>query len=438
MTIGLVVSSFDFRSDVRRVIKELLAQEHKVVIYYETAHQAVVQAHQIPGCEYRAIEERVRTAANIATKLRYMLRRKLPKSEGNFYLMERFKTSLLKTTAARVQRKTILFLMKFTKQDYSYDAYLRDLSYSGRTPIAEVDHFLWFTEIANDELLARLIAENRSLFTYVYSWDHPCKHTRFTQHSSYGVWNNGIANDLVELQGVPRSKIRTTGSSQFAYIHEYINRKSDEQFSRTYPFEYLYIGCAVGLPLIARQELELVARVARVAYELFPELKVVIRPYPLLRDWTLYTELKALPNVVFDDQYGANRQGLSVATDSIFEKIEKLDNALAFFHLGTTMGLECCLLDTPSFIIDLPTDLTADGPSEGDLSIYHFIHQYQNQKYLIDAAPANHVTSEDVLKGILNDLMEGRVDPYLKLNEEVRTQTPLKSFREFSQQLVSE
>ncbi len=428
MTIGFVVSFFDFRNDVRRVIQELL-RDHEVVIFYRDDHQQAIERHTIEGCTYRPIRERTGSWPSKFAKGRYELLRKLPASRNNFYLMEAFKAHSVPPGPRRRRRDAVLALMRLLPKNYAYDDFLRDLPYSGKTDLSGIDSFVCFSEIANDELFARLLAEDFPVLTYVYSWDHPCKQTKFSPRCRYLVWNEGIAEDMQELQGIPEAQVHVQGSSQFAYIAEYRERLTQGALPRTFDFDYLYVGCAVGIEKLAWGELAIIEQLARRALEIAPEFKVVVRPYPQLTDWKLYETLRELPNVVFDD--GFRQSDLAQAEDAIYEKLEKMDNATAFFHLGTTMGLECCFLDTPSFILDL-----TEPPGKNPIHLYHFVHQYQNQKYLIDAAPENHVSSAAQLGTVLSNIRQGRTAAYLKLNEAIRRANQLRDFPEYTKELT--
>jgi hypothetical protein len=110
------------------------------------------------------------------------------------------------------------------------------------------------------------------------------------------------------------------------------------------------------------------------------------------------------------------------------EKFEKIENAEAFFHLGTTMGLEACFTSTPSFIIDM------GYTTQQGLSLYNFIHQYQNDRHLIDLAPQNAITSEQRLIEVVNDLTQ---PGFMLLNQRVQSDYTVKSFANFAKDLVS-
>ena len=424
MKIGLTVSFFDFRNDVRQVVKALL-DSHEVVIFYRQGQRKAVLANKIDGAEYREIKENVSGQNNRLARLRYRLLRSIPRSENNFYLMEQFKLQSSGKASVLSLDNLVVQLHALFGGRMAYDDLLQGLTYRGETEIADVDHFLFFTEIADDEFLRRLLDSAIPVSVYVYSWDHPCKHTKFPAGVDYLVWNEGMAEDMATLQGIVTQDIEVLGASQFCYLAEY---KQHVRFTlpRPYDFEYIYIGCAVGIKSLANQELAVIRQIALAAGEVIPNVKVVIRPYPLLDDWELYAELAALDNVVFDDDY--RRADLGQSNLSIYEKVLKMDAALAFFHLGTTMGLECCFLDTPSFIVDL---VPAEGKSA--VQLYNFVHQYQNQKYLIDAAPANHIDTIEKLRTVLSHLDAAQ---YLSLNKHVQSENNIVRFPAYADKLV--
>ena len=423
MTIAFAVSFFDFRNDVRRVIAEV-QRHHHVVLLTNRGQLADIERHAPAGCAVRLIEERAPGPANRLTRLRYRLRRAIPASEQNFYLMESFKAGRLTGNARRLAEWTTR-LHRLLPASYGYDEYLDDLTYAGNTKLDDIDAFVCFTEIADDYLMARLVRERRPLVTYVYSWDHACKHTRFSRRSVNLVWNEDIGQDLVELQHIPREQIAVIGASQFCYIHEYRSRRQEFQ-DRIFDFPYVYFGCAIGIESLVPEEVEVALSLADALRDTRPDLKLVVRPYPPLRNWSLYDRLYAHPTIVMDDDF--RQTDRAVRQEDLMSKFVKLDQAAAFFHLGTTLGLECCFLDTPSFILDV-------NPDNGQpVSTYHFTHQYQNEKYLMERAPLNHCRSWDQLRTILGEVETGR---YRELNHLVQTGEPLQSFSDFATRLTA-
>lgn len=423
MKIGFVVSFFDFRNDVRRVIAEV-AKQRDVVIFGRPENRDEILRHLPEGLEFRLINEKKRSFWNTLWIKIYILFKRIPKSRHNFFLMELFKASLTSDPKILKKNHEIIKWVRRLPKVISYDFYLKQLQYQGATNLSGIDQFVCFTAIADDFLMARLLHEKYPVKVYVYSWDHACKHICFSERAQYVCWNERIREDVIELQHIPSTQVKVVGASQFAYIEEF--RRAQSQLSRTYPFKYVYVGCAIGVVNLVKEEVNVVISVANVLAKARPDLKLVVRPYPVQGNWELYSALRTLPNVVMDD--GFRTLDLSVKDGHILEKFEKISNAEAFFHLGTTMGLEACFTKTPSFMIDY------GYTSKDGLSLYSFIHQYQNDRHLIDLAPQNAVKSEEQLAQIFKDL----ANPiYCELNQKVQAQYRIKSFLEFATDLTA-
>lgn len=422
MKIGFIVSFFDFRNDVRRVIAEV-SKKKQVVIFGKPEHRLEILQHLPEGIEFRLIDERKNSFWNKLWVKLFVLLKQIPKSKHNFYLMELFKASITTDPIVRAKNYQILKWVRLLPKILSYDFYLNRLDYKANTDFKDIDQFVAFTAIADDFLHARLLKENRPVKVYVYSWDHPCKHTCFSIRAKYVCWNEPLRQDIIELQHIPDNQVKVLGASQFAYIEQY--QQLSTQLPQTFNFDYVYIGCAIGAADLVADEVAVIESVAEVLHETQPTWKLVVRPYPVQANWNLYEKLRVLPNVVMDD--GFRTLDLSVKDHHILEKFEKIDNAKAFFHLGTTMGLEACFTKTPSFILDY-------GYTEKDgLSLYNFIHQYQNDKHLIELAPQNAVKSEAELVEVFQNLSHKK---YHTLNQKVQQQYKIKSFAQFAEELI--
>jgi hypothetical protein len=133
--------------------------------------------------------------------------------------------------------------------------------------------------------------------------------------------------------------------------------------------------------------------------------------------------------VILDDQFRS--KNLSVGDDQIMEKYGKIRHAKAFIHLGTTMGLEACFTETPSLILDFPEF----EDKQAVFSLRHFVHQYQNEKYLMQTDQPNVVRSLEQLKNIIRQLENGS-SSLTAYNRNVVCDIPLKSFAQFAHDLV--
>jgi hypothetical protein len=424
MTIGFVVSFFDFRNDVRKMI-QILSYENKVVVFYKPADEEKVVNYKMPKVEYRPILERNRRIRNVLAEQFFLYFKKLPKSRNNYFLMELFKISNLQNRHTKRKGKFILKMQYILPRLVHYDQLLNWLQPLCKTEIKDIDRFILFTEIADDYFLSRLIREKKDIVTYVYSWDHPCKHTRFSKQVKYLCWSEGIKNDIVELQGIDADRIKIKGASQFGYINEFLTKKQ-VSFQRTYPFEYVYFGCAIGIKELVPNEIKVIRQLAEASFKIDTDLKFVIRPYPNLEQWNLYEELRKLPNVILDDSF--RNKDLSINDADIYSKLEKIQNSKAFLHLGTTLGIEACFTNKPSFIVDFGFE------NKKGLSLYAFIHQYQNEKYLLSASKKNTFKS---LEEYRHFLVSDNQEEYLSINDIVKKEFPVKSFTEFSRSLIS-
>ena len=425
MTLGFVVSFFDFRNDVRRVV-EIISSNHKVIVFYNPGDEDKVLNHKINNVEYRPILYPNRTFPNRIKEQLFLYFKKLPKSRNNYFLMEFFKISNLKNDKAIRKGKFILKMQKILPRLMSYDQLLRALKPACNTEISDIDQFIVFSEVADDSFMARLIKEKKKIKFYAYSWDHPFKHTRFPSYPDYLCWSDGLKDDLIEMQHISASQIKVIGASQFGYVHEFNKMQSENALQRTFPFEYIYFGCALGINELVPEELTIIKKLAEETMKIRPDLKFVVRPYPVLSQWDLYNEIKNLPNVVMDDAYRG--KDLSVKDAQVLEKYEKIQNAVAFLHLGTTMGLEACFTSKPSFIVDFETK------NKKVLSLYSFSHQTQNEKYLIDASEKNTLKSIDEFKHFLESTDDSS---YLEVNKTVKELFPVISFSQFSEALLN-
>ncbi|WP_247236063.1 hypothetical protein [Telluribacter sp. SYSU D00476] len=424
MKIGFVVSFFDFRNDVRRVIAEV-ASQHQVVVFGKAQNAEAIQRHLPKGVEFRVINERKKSFLNYLWERIFLLLRAIPRSRHNFFLMELFKASITTDPVRRKKGYRILRWVRLLPKVVPYDMYLDRLHIKRKTPISDIDQFIFFTAIADDYLLARLIREKHpKLKVYVYSWDHPCKHTCFSRRTHYLVWTEPIRQDVIMLQNVPASQVQVIGASQFGYIEEF-DSEYKSSLPRSYPFPYAYMGCAIGTSDLVADEVQVAYQIAQQLAVALPDLKLVVRPYPQYANWKHYDALRTMPNVVIDDGYRS--LDLAVKDSHIMEKFEKICNAEAFLHLGTTMGLEACLTNTPSFILDF------GYREQHGLSLYNFIHQYQNDRHLIELAPQNAIKSGKELVEVLARANEAQ---FIELNKKVQQQYTLKSFRQFADDLI--
>lgn len=422
MTIGFMLTFFDFRNDVRSLIYEI-CRNHKVVLFIKPEHESLIQPYLNEHLSYRIINEHTESRKNKLNTILYHILRKLPKSKKNYFLMEAFKIGGLKNNKQKKRARLLLQLQQILPHFISYDFYLRNIQFSSKTDISGIDKIIAFTEIYDDFFLARLIKESVNTYVYVYSWDHACKHTRFSTSVNYLVWHQGIADDLNELQNIPAKQIKIVGSTQLGYIERFksvmVKTKTDAP--------YFFYACGIGIQSLVHEEVKIISLLSKSISKIHPTYKLIVRPYPNQKDWTVYDELSLLPNIVFDNNY--RRVDLSVSDQEIQKKFELISNAVAFFHLGTTLGLEASFTSCPVFQIDLSES------TSNQVNVYNFVHQYQNEKYLIKQSAINTIKSINQLEETLHNIEDSK---YLQFNSKVTALFPVYSFEELANKLIAD
>ncbi len=429
MKIGFVVHFFDFRNDVRKIIS-LVSKSHEVVLFVRPEDEKVMTSVLKEPLEIRLVTEKKAGIVNKIWELLFRFFGQLPRSRGNFYLMEIFKINLIQKEERRNRAKRMMEWSYRMPKVMGYDFLLNRLSYLGKTKIDDIDRFICFTEISDNYFFSRLIKEERPVSVYVYSWDHPCKHLRFSKKVQHLVWNQGLKEDMITLQGFSAEQVKIIGASQFGYIDQFLQKA--HTYKNPYPFKYIYFGCALGIPALVPKELEVVQRVAQLMQKHVPDWKLVVRPYPVLSDWKPYDDLKQLSNVVLDDGFRkAKANNLAVSDESVNEKMIKIHYAEAFLHLGTTLGLEAAFTETPSMLVDF--DYL--NQTRERLSLKNFIHQFQNDKYLNLNGFNNVVKSETKFGQVLESLKAGKIS-LLPYNQAVRNNMSVQSFERFAERLL--
>lgn len=421
MRIGFMLSFFDFRNDIRRVIVEM-SKLCEVVVFIRKEQVETVKKHLPENIEYRLIAERNNDILNSFLEKIFLLFRKIPKTKMNYYLMEEFKIGNIEDAKKQNKAYALLKLHRILPHIFSYDQYLKIIRSSEKTEISDIDTFLCLTEIYDDHLFSRLIKERKKVFVYVYSWDHACKHTRFSKKVNYLVWNEGIKADLANIQQIDSTLIQVVGATQLGYLEEFKN--SPLQVNNKTP--YYYFGCGIGISSLVEKEIDVIQKLSEILSHTKNGSKLIVRPYPNNKNWTKYKRLLQNENIVLDDSYKQN--DLSISEADIQYKFHTISDAKGFFHLGTTLGLEACFLNCPSFIINTVPD---DGKH---VNIFNFVNQYQNKKYLINASELNTINSESQLEHIFENIQDPN---YMKLNYKIRSGFPVKSFEQISKDIFN-
>jgi len=425
-TLGLSVEHFDFRVDLHRFI-EALAERVDVVIFTDRPFTQSVKGLK----EVRLYRFRRSWLAGLAMRI-FLVARRLPKSRNNFFLTELFGLTLL--PAGRRRRGLFyLRLRRLVPWGIPVDAVLPWVGGGDETSLEGVDAFLHVTRIGSLPFLRRAQISGKPNAAYIYSWDHPCKHTTIPRRGlrAYFTWNRGLSEDMVALQGVDPALLHEVGATQLAPLMEYLATPAARQ--RLVAGDYVYYGCGTGTPDLVRQEVAVILQVAAALRAAAPQTTLLVRPYPNLSDWTCYDPLRREGNVQFD-WFRKEGQGRELTPAQVFEKYNKIEHARAFVHLGTTMGWEACYFDRP--VLFLAMDDFGTGPGGGGiLDLRRFIHQYHNDRYMILSGHPNVVRRTADLEPALRGALEQPTE-YLRYNQVVAGATPLRSLDEIADDLL--
>ena len=414
--IGVLAQYLNTRHDIREFIAHL-GRKHDVVVYVRK-NDIQLTSELSSEVEIRIIEAQLyKNIWNNILILLYRVFGILPKSKHNYFITEYFKLNNAKLSRfIRIKESFLLNLSMWVPRWISYDFYLKNLNYRTDTHISDIDEFLCFTQIYDDLFFAHLLDSGKKVNVYVYSWDHPCKMKTFSKRvNQYLVWNEGLKEDLISLQGITPQQVRILGSTQLTYIYDFLKDKVQPAY---YTFDYLYFACATGYPKLVEQEVSIIARTAGYLAKQHPNMKLVVRTYPFFGAEELYAPLLAFTNVVFDDyksRFSSNAEASLVITD----KLIKISQSKGLIHFGTTFGLEASYFNAPVILADVVSEYK---------ELDQFVHQYQNDKYLnltFKNIPKNWNSFEQAISDTIADHSDMKL-----YNQAVASSTALHSLNE--------
>jgi len=423
MKIGVLAQYLDTRNDIFEILN-ILRVEHEIVIYVRQTDLGKIRITIpssitiVPICTFSTLSK----LYLLLWQYIYLVFGRIPASSYNYYMTENVKLqNPHMRKLQKIAQSTLVWLSKKSPHLISYDYYLSRLAFIKSPPRihSDIDVFLCFTEIYHDWMFAQILEQKKPVWTYVYSWDHPCKMKTFSKKTKYLVWNAGIEKDLIELQNINPEQIYVWGASQFAEVHRFLNRKNHYPEVNSFAFPYIYLGCATGYDTLAEQEIDTCIQMALQLETVLPTWKLIVRPYPFLKNQALYQKLSGSRNVVIDQNTYCEKQ--EITNDKFF----KILHSKAFFHFGTTMGYEAGYFKTPSFLIDL---------NDRKSALHNFVHQYQNDKYL-NGDGNNVIKSYSELISVLSAISESHPDKVFSNHKLQQTMT-LQSFEQLARQLI--
>ncbi|PIE49107.1 MAG: hypothetical protein CSA39_04365 [Flavobacteriales bacterium] len=422
--IGVILSNISFRSDIRLFISEL-SKSNKVVLFGSLNDYKSIECQ---GCEFREIKEiknPIFKIYNTILRKVYFYIGNLPntknayndyqvrlihKSKDKKYIKKSLKTHRIK-----------MFLPHF----FSFDKYLSLLTH-GKSYISDIDLFIAYSDFNKDNLLSQIIKEKKRLVGYIHSWDHIPKFTRFLKNNiTYITWNEFIKDDLVNIHNIENDKILTLGASQFYFIKDFITNSINQDNVKE---KYIYFPCSFGYPKIAIQEVKIIINLSEQLSNLDNNIKLIVRPYPMLKSWNIYKPLETLDNIVFDDF----KQSKDLYMDQAdhLHKCKMIENALAVFHSGTTIGLEASYFETPVIYLNVE-DIDYGFSTSDENHIFYSWNQYHLKKYYFLPEYSSVVKDKKEMKEVLKIILSGNVNDLLHYNKHLRTYSPLYSKSEF-------
>ena len=427
-TLGVLINHYDARNDIRDLVK-YLSEKHKVILLGppKSVHPSLLT----PGVEFRPCQS-ARPLYNWFLAQLYRHFGFIPKSRENFYINEVFKLERLPFHRRLIAKMSLLVRM-YTPLRINPETYLQLLENCDRTPIDDIDGFLLITEFSDNALTARIIKSGKPNCAYVYSWDHPCKHTVMSHRvNHYAVWNSPLATDMNELQGVSLSSCKIVGATQLVSIYNFLKNPGLTGGGLIEGKPYFYFGCGVAPVDLARQEMEIVRRLAMCIQEVAPDYLLLVRPYPMSQGVNLRPMLSDLKNIRWDDEFQNKQIGRSLSLANVNDRLQLQRGAKAFFHIGTTMGFEAAFIEVPSILI-LPPD-SKNAESSKFKKLIEFSNQYHLQKHLKGTNNAIKITDDlsQLIKRCLSDEIN-----FARENIRVKADTPIKPMAEIADQLAA-
>ena len=430
-TIGILINHYDARNDIRDLVAEI-ARTHRVVLLSKEKSLD----HPLPvRVELRPLVSVCLTKRKFWTKL-FTWFGKLPRSKENYYINELFKLGRLSPTQ-QTFGKIKLNLQMWMPRFMSINKLLPIMSQCDSTLISDIDSFLLITEFSDIPMLARICDSGKPAWAYLYSWDHPCKHTVLTDRlTGYLVWNQKLAKDMEELQGISQNKCKIIGATQLCPIVDYLSSTSTQpRQGRIEGRPYFYFGCGTGYAPLSRREISLVAELSDLLKKEFPEHLLLVRPYPMFNDDSALAEIKSKSNVRIDDEFRSFQVGRSLRSVDIHKRLDLQRGSACFIHVGTTMGYEAAFLGCPVVFINLVSDLNKGGARDTE-SLSTFARQYHVQRYLVGRYPSVTNNLSETLEALKTAVsFPDKMDSY---NDFVSSDTPLMAMPELAKNILEQ
>jgi hypothetical protein len=423
-TIAVISRSISGRKDLEGLIIELSKKYHVKV--YNNSQKSFL--------EHNTIEERsAPKLSNLRVKiitLLYMCFGVLPENKENYFVLKLFEINN-RSPWSQIFKSKLIKIRQYLPSFIKYDTYLSMLEKHTNIKLNDIDKVLIVTEAGSSELIAAALKNNIPSYVYVYSWDHPFKHTSFSKrYEKYFVWGEGVKKELIDLHLIPESKIQVTGATQFSNIKKFLS------YDRA-PFafnngNYFFYGCGVGYRALVVQEVKLIHDISKLLLRILPNYLLVVRKYPLINSSiTEYDVLLECQNVIFDNEIHYLEKENDIHQD--FNKYLCISNSKGFIHCGTTLGFEACYLKAPSIFVCYENTLK----NNNFLDLKGFMNQQQNVKYLKKETAPNFVHNLKYLSEVLIDCAINDGKKYMVYNQMVSRNVLLNDIETISSNMVN-
>jgi hypothetical protein len=359
----------------------------------------------------------------------FILFGKLPYSKNTYLIIEKVKLNRLKGLK-KIIKLIMLNIRVFTPNFMSSNFLAEKISHINQNDLSEFEHILFISDISDRFFASNAIRNHKSVFCYVYSWDHPCKNDFLPSNKiRYFVWNESVKLDLISLQGICGQDIYTVGSTQLCNLKKYINYNENNIIS--YDFDYIYYTCSVGEAVLAISEIELIILISKKLLNHNKNIKLVVRIYPFVENISIYNRLKDQDNIVIDDGYIVNKYDEYTNAKDRYNKIK---NSLSIMHTGTTLGLEAAYFEKPVVFIALNNYNQLDDKIKNIVKkLELFTNQYQLEQYM-KSKFENVILNINDIDVIIKKISHNKLDN--KYSESISKLTKLESMDSISNNIV--
>ena len=416
--LAIIIDHYHLRNDVRLLADTLSTKEHVIFLAEPSEIKLISSFHTA-----REMKSLPTTFKNRLLKQLYFYFGNLPKIRKNYrnYIIRR-SHSHADSPLQRISQKIKVTLQVWLPDLVSFDQYINaiDINIEDLEGITRV---LSFTDINNENMIANILRKKIPLYTYVHSWDHLAKFRRFSREQiHYITWSSALSKDMELTHGISKERTSTLAASQYTFIDKYFPLKSKPGKEN-----FFYYVASFGYPKLVKQELLIVKAIAKTLGRIDPSIKLVFRPYPVLKDWAPYEILKNIENIEFDDF--EKHEGILLKNSDMDHKIDMIQKSIAVLHCGTTIGLEASYFDTPVIYL-CPEDIDYRLSMKDLNHIFHAWNQFHLKRYYQLPNYKNVVTRI----GDLEHLMQYAItnpEALLDYNRELRKLSPLISMDEF-------